>query len=104
MVRNTSDLDLDLRAVIYREGRFTLAHCLELDLVAEGDSAADAVQTLVELIQMQIDAARDAGDLGSIFRPAPPEYWHLYARGKRRPSPRLKNPAHRLQSREMVLT
>ncbi|MGO8688871.1 MAG: hypothetical protein ACLQLG_04500 [Thermoguttaceae bacterium] len=74
---------LDLRAVIYRHQRWWIAHCLELDLVAEGPTPASAFQDLRELSTSQIEAAKKMGNLESIFRAAPPEIWAMFFRARR---------------------
>ena len=69
---------LDLRAVIYQDDRWWIAHCLELDLPAEGKTPQEAVNALIPLIALQVDAALEHDDLPSIFRPAPPEIWTMF--------------------------
>lgn len=75
---------IDLRFVAYPDGEGWVAHCLELDLVAQGQSADEAFGNLVELCDFQIETAAQDGDLESIFRPAPSQFWALYSRGKPR--------------------
>jgi hypothetical protein len=76
---STREVRLTLRALIYRESDWWLAHCLELDLVAEGKSPQAAFDHLLEITNMQIVTAIEAGDLESIFRPAPPEIQATWA-------------------------
>ncbi len=78
----------ELRGIVYREGQWWIAHCLEMDVVAEGNSPFEAFSSVVELCGIKIDEAMIDGNLRSIFRPAPPEIWELYARAKtfRKPS------------------
>lgn len=73
----------DLRGIVYREGQWWIAHCLEMDVVAEGDSPLEAISSVVELCGIKIAEAMRDGNLRSIFRPAPPEIWELNARAKR---------------------
>lgn len=73
----------ELRGMVYREGQWWIAHCLEMDVVAEGDSAIEAICSVVELCGIKIDEAMKDGNLRSIYRPAPPKIWELYARAKR---------------------
>ena len=73
-----------LRIVVYRESRLWLAHCLELDIVAEGTTSAAAVKDLLDLCLLQIDVAGEEGDLESIFRPAPPEIWKMFFMSQKR--------------------
>jgi predicted RNase H-like HicB family nuclease len=64
---------LTLRALIYRDDDWWVAHCLETDVVAEGDTPVQAFDHLQALTDFQITAALEEGDLQSIFRQAPPE-------------------------------
>jgi hypothetical protein len=94
---------VELRAVAYRQGDWWIAHCLELDLVAEGRTASAAIQDVVELSCTQIEEAVESGDIQSVFRAAPPEIWALFSRAadshiKRKPS----CPISRFEAREAV--
>jgi hypothetical protein len=97
---------IPLRAVIYREGKWWIAHCLELDLVAEGPSPRRAFQDLMDLSLLQLRVAEEEGDLQSIFRPAPANVWMMF--GKANPistgrTPRLPNLIERFEARELQL-
>ena len=74
---------IELRGVVYREGPWWIAHCLEMDVVAEGDTPFEAISSAAELCGLKIEDAMREGDMRSIYRPAPPELWELYDRGKR---------------------
>jgi hypothetical protein len=97
---------IDLRGVIYQEGALWFAHCLELDIVAEGATPQDALSTLLDLCDFQIANALENNDLESVFRPAPPQYWSLYYQATRksripkRPGAKL---LHKFEARELVL-
>uniref|UniRef100_A0A7C2NWN1 Uncharacterized protein n=1 Tax=Schlesneria paludicola TaxID=360056 RepID=A0A7C2NWN1_9PLAN len=75
---------LELRGVVYREGEQGFAHCLELDIVAEGRDRIEAVNSVVDLCEFQIATALRNNDLESIFRPAPAQYWSLFYSATRR--------------------
>lgn len=75
--------NIELRGVVYREGQWWISHCLEMDVVAEGDSPFEALSSAVELCGIKIEEAMRDGNLRSIYRAAPPETWELYARAKR---------------------
>lgn len=47
----------ELRIVAYREEGAWLAHCLELDIVAEGKSSKEAVRDLIDLCILQVKVA-----------------------------------------------
>ncbi len=88
---NSRELKLDLRAVIYRHGKWWIAHCLETDLVAEGNTAGRALKDLLELTATQVKTAMEAGDLESIFRPAPAEIWTTYSFSRKVELPPIKD-------------
>ncbi len=67
-----------LRFVLYREGEWWFGHCLELDIVAEGATPKEALHDVLDLCASQIETAVKHGDVESIFRPAPAEFWRLF--------------------------
>ena len=75
-------LRLDLRFVIFREGDYWFAHSLEFDIVAEAKDAATALTDVLRLCALQLEFATNEGDLSSVFRPAPPEIWAMYAKAQ----------------------
>ncbi len=103
---NSRELRLDLRAVIYRHGKWWIAHCLETDLVAESNKPAQALKELIELTATQIKTAMDSGELESIFRPAPPEIWATYSFSREFKLPPVRNSilrcVGRFEAREAV--
>jgi hypothetical protein len=90
--------------LIYHEDEWWIAHCLEMDLPAEGQSPQEAFQNLLDVLDVQIQSSLADGDLGSIFSPAPAELWRMYAlatdRTFRKKPPK---PVSRLDVRELVL-
>jgi len=95
---------MELRGVVYQEGEFWFAHCLELDIVAEGRDPDEAVNAVIDLCDFQIATAQGNNDLESIFRPAPAKYWNLFYSATRRS--KVPKRAHALQvfdARELVL-
>ncbi len=102
--KDKQDLRIPLRAVAYRHGEWWIAHCLELDLVAEGHSPTEALRDLLDLSATQIKAAIKRGDLASIFRPAPPEIWATFSRaGDARVGKKPRRPVERFEAREAAL-
>ena len=71
-------MSITLRGIIYPEEGVWLAHCLEMDIVAEGKTPEQALRDVIDLCQWQLQVAKKEGDIGSAFRPAPPEYWKLF--------------------------
>lgn len=74
-----SKVRLTLRALVYPEDGLWIAHCLELDLVAEGETPRKAFEDLQSLTELQIATALEDGNLQSIFRTAPPEIHATFA-------------------------
>jgi len=72
---------LIFRALIYRDDDWWVAHCLETDVVAEGNTPLRAFENLLSLTDLQIETALEEGDLQSIFRQAPPEILSHFAVG-----------------------
>lgn len=94
---------IDLRVIVYQERGIWLSHCLELDIVGEGETPQESLKTLVELCTLQVETAVEAGDLQSIFRAAPAEYWKLYLQGRDQVPPTAKRPIERFEVREAAL-
>jgi predicted RNase H-like HicB family nuclease len=110
MAKGESNVRINLSAIVYPEDGAWIAHCLELDIVAEGASSDEAVQSLVSLCDFQIKVAMEEGDLRSIFRPAPAETWQMFASGRekriagRRAPLRkggFKGPVNRFEARQL---
>jgi len=76
---------LSLCALIYQDDKCWVAHCLETDVVAEGETPTKAFVNLQSLTEFQIETALEDGDLESIFRPAPPEIHAAFARASDQP-------------------
>jgi len=95
-----------LSAIVYREDGVWVAHCLELDIVAEGEDAEDATCSLISLCELQIKVALEEGDLKAVFRPAPPEIWKMFWTGTEKKGCkrlRVEAPIDRFEARELVL-
>jgi predicted RNase H-like HicB family nuclease len=82
MAKTVSNLRINLSAIAYCEDGVWIAHCLELDIVADGKDVDDAIQSLISLCDFQIRTAMEHADLGSVFRSAPREIWAMFAEGK----------------------
>lgn len=54
-------------------GQYT-AHCLNLDIIADGSTVEGAIGNMTETIEAYFDAAEEHG-AAPMFRPAPPEYF-----------------------------
>ena len=94
---------LDFKILIYREDEWWIAHCLEMDLPAEGETLEKAMHNLVDLFKVQIESALEEGNLDSIFSPAPPELWSMYAIARDKSfKQRPPKPVNRMEFRELV--
>jgi hypothetical protein len=97
---------IDLRAVAYQHGAWWIAHCLELDIVAEGRTPMEAIQDVMELSCTQIEAAVESGDIESVFRAAPSEIWAMFSKAEDAPltyKHKLPRLVERFEAREAVL-
>ncbi len=82
-------VNFDLQAVAYHDNESGqwIAHCLEMDVVAAGETAESALSELMALCDVQILACLDDDDIAGIFRSAPPEVWALFAKASMVASP-----------------
>ncbi|QOC23718.1 hypothetical protein IC757_06200 [Wenzhouxiangella sp. AB-CW3] len=72
--------NISIRCVVFSnpEEKNWKAVALDLDIVTEADSKGEALESLNELIEMQISFAASRGEIGSIWKDAPEEYWRKY--------------------------
>ena len=99
MTTKKTRIRLGFNVLVYQEDSWWIAHCLEMDLPAEGASPLQALENLTGLMDFQITTALEGGNLASIFAPAPPELWRAYATATDFPfehKPRHKTPVDRL--------
>lgn len=61
-----------------------VAHCLNWDLITQGDSPAHALEMLCEAIGLAIEEDRRGGLDPSDLPPAPPDVWRVFARAASR--------------------
>jgi predicted RNase H-like HicB family nuclease len=110
-MRDASDgvfgaLNVSLHGVVYRDGDFWVSHCLELDIVGQGKTSQEAFENGMEMCMVQLDDALAVGDLESVIRPAPPEYWALFYRagGPRLGDHAARKPVESVEFRELCPT
>ncbi len=77
-----NQIRLGLSVLIYREEAWWIAHCLEMDLPAEGKTPPEALLNLFDIANVQIEAALEHDDVQSIFSPAPAEFGKLFAESR----------------------
>jgi hypothetical protein len=63
------------------EGR-SIAHCLDLDLVATGQSREEAAGKLDRLVKAHIELALATQQLANLATKAPQSFWNQYADGE----------------------
>jgi hypothetical protein len=99
-------MGITLRGIVYPEDGMWLAHCLEMDIVAEGKTPRQALEDVVDLCNLQFQVALEEGDIGSAFRPAPPEYWKLFFMARKKlsvsKSIRTTKPIEGFEARELT--
>ena len=78
MLGKTKDISFGVNILITKEADYFLAHCLELDIVATGDTPDQAQREVISLICAQIDYAFNYNNLENLYHPAPPEIWHQF--------------------------
>jgi len=71
-----------LHVVFYYEQDRWIAHCLQFDLIGDGDSKEDALASLSEAISMQIEATLESQNFENLFTPAEGKYFDMFARGR----------------------
>ncbi|HEV3006283.1 MAG TPA: hypothetical protein VGX78_17570 [Pirellulales bacterium] len=77
-----SQFRMPLRIVLYQENGDWIAHCLELDLVGDGSTREKACASLSASINAQLDFYIRHRESAQLFRPAPAEFFKMFAAGK----------------------
>jgi len=71
--------------ILYREDEHYVAHCLEFDIVAQGNSVKESFQNLLDAVELQTAYALETGDMESLIQPAPPEFWRMLMKSEKKP-------------------
>lgn len=77
-VRETSKAKIHLDVLITKEEDLYVAHCLQLDLVATGETLEEAKRNLLDVVEVQINYAFQHDNLEHLFRPVPGEVWKKF--------------------------
>jgi predicted RNase H-like HicB family nuclease len=72
---------IPLRIVFYRERKVWIAHCLEFDLLGDGDTKEKALERLVEATSLQVEATLENNNPANLFSPADGKYFEMFAAG-----------------------
>jgi predicted RNase H-like HicB family nuclease len=75
-------LRIPLRAVFFRESDAWVAHCLEFDLVGDGKTREEALDSLTEAIACQVEATLQNSNTANLFNPAEGKYFEMFAAGR----------------------
>lgn len=68
--------------IIEKDADIYSAHCLEFDLVGEGDTLEMAENSIINNIVNYVTFAISKGLFDKIINPAPPEYWNKMLHSK----------------------
>ncbi len=74
-----------------------VAHCLDMDIAAQGKTQSEALEELKHLIQSQLEYCLENKMLETVFRPAPKEYWDRFY------SSRQRNIIQQLSKRKVLI-
>ena len=75
---------MSVNILIKKEDGIFVAHCLELDIVATGETFIEANKDIVALICAQIDYAFGNDNLENLYHPAPKEVWSEFYKCRER--------------------
>jgi hypothetical protein len=73
---------INVHVIIEKEDDLYSAHCLEFDLVGEGENIDQAQESIIDNIINHITFAISKGLYDKIIDPAPPEYWNKLLHSK----------------------
>lgn len=73
---------INVYVIIEKEDDLYSAHCLEFDLVGEGETIDQAQESIIDNIINHITFAISKGLYDKIIDPAPPEYWNKLLHSK----------------------
>jgi predicted RNase H-like HicB family nuclease len=75
-------LRLPLKVVFYKEDGNWVAHCLEFDLIGDGETREEALDALSDAIDIQIHATIAHKNPANLFSPADGKFFQMFAAGK----------------------
>jgi uncharacterized protein (DUF302 family) len=78
LAMDACEYNFPIRVLIYQEDEETIAHAIEMDIVADGETHEEAVSHLKQLIKNQITFAIQKGEEHLIWRRAPKEYFERW--------------------------
>ena len=75
---------MPLQIVLYKEQARWIAHCLEFDLLGDGETEQQAVQMLATAVGIQLEDALQSGNMNNLFCPADGKFFQIFAEGRSR--------------------
>jgi len=88
--RSSKGLAMTFNVLIKKEDDIYMAHCLELDIVATGDTEDQVRKDIASLISTQVDYAFSNDNLENLYHPAPAEVWQEFFSCKKQTEERYK--------------
>ncbi len=79
---NMNTYRIPLRVVFYKEDERWVAHCLEFDLCGDGESKAEALESLSEAIAIQVQETVESKNFRNLVSPAPSDVQAKFFAGK----------------------
>jgi predicted RNase H-like HicB family nuclease len=76
---------LMVHIIFYPEDDHYVAHCLEFDIVAQGDSLEESFRNLLDAVELQTAYALETGDMENLIQPAPSEFWRMLMKSENKP-------------------
>ena len=76
-------LSIPLRTVFYRDDDSWIAHCLEFDLIGDGQTKKEALENLCKAVLIQLDFSVKNNNMRNLFSPADGELFRRFAAGKK---------------------
>ena len=73
---------MPFRVVFYRDDGTWVAHCLEFDLMGDGDTKAQALAVLGDAISLQVQASVEHDNPDNLFKPADGKLFAMFAAGR----------------------
>ena len=72
------NISLSIHVLIEREDELYTAHCLEFDIVSEGNTVKQAEKNIIQAILDHLTFCIAYENMDRIFNPAPKEFWNKF--------------------------
>lgn len=94
-------IEFMLHVLLEKEADLYTAHCLEFDIVTDGNSEKDVKKEIIDAIFNHITFCIEYNNIDKIYNPAPGEYWNKFFMAsnqttKKPPSLKSGNPVEKL--------